>query len=473
MSRERTEIGSLGKLIDESALNATHWRIWLLSAAGVFLDGFDLFIIGVAMPLIVHAMNPSPFLQGLIGAAAVVGAMIGAGVLGHFTDRWGRKYLYLVDLSIFIVFAVLSGFSWNVYALIVFRFLLGLGVGADYPICAAYVSEFMPARIRGRMLIGAFAFQSVGMLFGALVGVTMLTLFPYDDAWRYMVIAGALPAGIMLVFRISVPESPRWLLSQGRVEEAVTVLRRLVPGREKDIDRLAAEQQQTKKDDSRGASLGYGALFSKRYLRRTILAAVPWFLMDVATYGVGLFTPVILAAMAFGGPHRNFLAADFAATEGAAYLDIFLILGFVLNLLFIERWGRIRLQVLGLAGMTLGLVILALAASLPEGGPTHIYLIFLGFTLFNLLMNMGPNGTTFILAAELFPTEVRASGHGFSAGMAKFGAALGIFFLPVFKDGIGIPATLLVIAAAPLLGLIVTAACRIDTTGKPLEGLEI
>ncbi|MFH0822866.1 MAG: MFS transporter [Pseudomonadota bacterium] len=455
---------TVGGLIDAAKLQPTHWRIWLLSAMGVFLDGFDLFIVAVAMPLIVTSLSPGPVMQGLIVAAALLGAIVGASVLGHLTDRWGRKYLYLADVSIFIVFAALSGFSWDVYSLIAFRFLLGIGVGADYPICASYVTEFMPARIRGRMLVGAFSFQALGMVGAALTGLLLLKVFPGQDCWRLMLAAGAIPAGIVLVFRITVPESARWCLSQGRVAEAVHILNQIIPGKKKEIEAAALREPA-----SMEGRLGYRALFSRGRIRRTVLASVPWFLMDIATYGVGLFTPLILATMAFGTGHRGPLAAEYSAIEEAVFLDLFLILGFVINILLVDKWGRIKLQVLGFAGMALGLIVLATAELLPGAGAAHVPLVLIGFTLFNLLMNMGPNATTFILPAELFPTEVRASGHGFSAGCAKMGAAVGAFFLPLLQSWWGVSAAILIMALVSLLGLIVTLIYQVETKGQALD----
>ena len=462
---------TLSGLIDGAELRSTHWRIWLLSAMGVFLDGFDLFILAVAMPLIVQHLQPSPVMQGLIGASAVLGAIIGAGLLGHLTDLWGRKYLYLADLAIFIVFAVLSGFSWDCYSLILFRFLLGIGVGADYPICASYVTEFMPARLRGRMLIGAFSFQAIGMLAAAMTGLLLLKLFPHQECWRLMLVAGAIPAGIVLVFRISVPESARWHLRQGKINEAVKTLNLLIPGKEPEIAAAAVLEEQQRA--SAAKTLGYGALFSLRYIKRTALATVPWFLMDIATYGVGMFTPLILTAIVLGASHKNALAADFAGIKEAAFVDLFLIIGFVINILLVDRWGRIKLQVLGFAGMAVGLVILAASLSLPGGGTSHIVMVLTGFTIFNLLMNMGPNATTFILPAELFPTEVRASGHGFAAACGKFGAAIGIFFLPIVKSWAGVSGTILMMALVSLLGLVVTLMLQVETKGQSLEDLEL
>jgi MFS transporter, putative metabolite transport protein len=460
---------TVGGLIDAAELNSTHWRIWFLSAMGTFLDGFDLFIVAVAMPLIVTNMAPSPAIQGLICAAAVLGAVIGAAALGRLTDHWGRKYLYLADLSIFIVFAVLSGFAWDAYSLIAFRFLMGIGIGADYPICASYVSEFMPARMRGRMLVGAFSFQALGMLAAALTGLLLLRVFPSQDCWRLMLVAGAIPAGMVLLLRMSVPESPRWLLQKGKIDEAAKILNGLLPGKEKEI--AAAADIEAQQKDSMREPVNYWALFSPRYIRRTVLATVPWFLMDIATYGVGLFTPLILATITIGTAHKSTLASEYLAIEQAAFLDIFLILGFVINIMLVDKWGRIKLQQLGFAGMALGLVVLATAELLPGGGETHVPMVLVGFTLFNLLMNMGPNATTFILPAELFPTEVRASGHGLAAGSAKLGAATGSFFLPVLKSWTGVPATILMMAVVALLGLVVTLLYKIETKGQSLEEL--
>jgi len=462
---------TLGSLIDSAELRPAHWRIWFLSAMGVFLDGFDLFIIAVAMPLIVQDLSPSPVLQGLIGASAVLGAVVGASVLGRFTDRWGRKYLYLADLAIFIVFAVLSGLAWDAYSLVAFRFLLGIGVGADYPICASYVTEFMPARIRGRMLIGAFSFQALGMVAAAVTGLLVLKVFPSQECWRLILVTGAIPAGIVLLFRISVPESARWLARQGKTDKAVEILEGLMPGRKEELAVAAAGERKftaakTHKD------LGYGALFSPRFIKRTVLASIPWLLMDVATYGVGIFTPLILTNIIIGNFHGSPLVAEFAAIEQAAFVDIFLIVGFAINILLVDKWGRIRLQALGFAGMALGLTILAIAMLLPGAGQSHVMLILVGFSLFNLLMNMGPNATTFILPAELFSTEVRASGHGFAAGCAKLGGSLGIFLLPIMKASWGIPATILMMGFVCLLGLLITLVFQIETRGRSLEDLE-
>ena len=441
--------------LDHAKLKRVHWKVWFLSAMGVFLDGFDLFIIGVALPLITHQLHVTEMGIGLIGAAAPLGAMIGAFTLGRFTDKLGRKAMYLFDLLFFVVFAGLSALAWNAVSLLIFRFLLGIGIGADYPISSTYVSELMPKKIRGRMLAGAFSFQALGALFGAGVGLAILLLNPAAGAWRIMLAIGVIPAVIVMILRTSVPESPRWKMENGDTEGAKAL-----------AEEITGKTIVTQKAPSR--KMAYKDLFSGRYLTRTILVTVPWFLMDIGLYGIGVFTPTILSVMAFAG-HGSFIHKDILSTQGAIFLDTFLVIGFALNIIFIERMGRIRLQLLGFAGMGIAMALLTFVG-VPKGAAGSLTaVIFIGFALFNLAVNIGPNATTWILPTEVFPTSLRASGHGLAAASGKFGAALGIFLLPVIEQAWGLEATLGMIATASLLGLFVTWILGFETAGRSLE----
>jgi len=478
----------LKKALDEARLGPLHWRIWILSALGIFLDGFDLFVIGIAAPFIKEAFDVDAWMLGAITGSGVLGAIVGALVGGRITDRFGRKAIYLVDISLFIIFTLASAAAWSPWSLVVFRFLLGVGIGADYPICAAYVAETAPSRHRGRMLIAAFSFQAVGAVAAALVGIIVLEFDPSVGAWRWILGAGAIPALAILLLRVSVPESPRWSMERGRLEEASRVVESLIPAHELDrLDALVATGQ-ARIARVQERRLGFGHLFDARYRRRTVLASVPWFLMDVATYGIGLFTPLILQAIAFkstvtgattpGGAHHDenvagdFIHRNLLTMEATLVVSAFLLVGFALNLWLVDRVGRIRLQLLGFAGMAAGLLVLAGSESIGEGAPGRMALVLVGFIVFNLFMNLGPNSTTFVLPAELYPTRLRATGHGFAASCAKAGAALGSIALPVATTKIGTSWTLVAIAGACLLGLLVTRATRIDTTKRSLEDLE-
>ncbi|MFM9076831.1 MAG: MFS transporter, partial [Solirubrobacterales bacterium] len=336
----------------------------------------------------------------------------------------------------------------------------------DYPIAASYLAEILPSKGRGRWLVGGFAMQAVGILLGAVVGVIVLNLLPEVDSWRWMLGFGVVPALAIIFLRRHVPESPRWLARNGREEEAAEVTGQLV-GHPVEVTPLDKENISPVPEGIK--AFIQPELFKKGLRRRTIFTAVPWFLMDIATYGVGIFTPTLIAAIAVTGADTTFIRDDIVSTEATALLDIFLPVGFLLAILFVDRLGRVKLQVIGFAGMTVALILLALAEGLPGGGDKHIPMVAIGFAMFNLLMNAGPNATTFALPAEVFPQDVRAAGHGFAAACAKLGAALGVFFFPILLDSIGSEALLFGVAGCTLLALVVTIAFRIEPMGRSLD----
>jgi hypothetical protein len=200
---------------------------------------------------------------------------------------------------------------------------------------------------------------------------------------------------------------------------------------------------------------GIAILFSRAYRARTVLAALPWFLLDIATYGVGLFTPIILGAIDMSGPTAGAITHDLANARGSGTIDLFLLFGFLAGIWAVPKFGRIRMQAIGFAGMTFGMLLLMMAVNLSHSR-LHIPLVFAGFILFNLLMNTGPNSTTFTLPPMLFPTQLRATASGFAASVAKIGATLGVFILPILKGKFGVSAVLGMVVGVSILGLVVT-----------------
>ena len=456
----------LGESIDKARFSGLHRKFWLLAALGIMLDGFDFFIIGVANPLIAKDFGTSAAETGLVSAAAILGAVVGAGFLGPLGDRIGRRRIFKLDLILFVVFSILCIFAWDVWSLIAFRFMLGVAIGLDYPIAASYLAEILPSKGRGRWLVGGFAMQAVGILVGAVVGVIVLNLLPEVDSWRWMLGFGVVPAVIIIFLRRHVPESPRWLARNGKEEEAEQVAERLVGH---PVEITPVDREKTAPVPEGIKAFIQPELFKKGLRRRTIFTSVPWFLMDIATYGVGIFTPTLIAAIAVSGADTTFITDDIVSTEATALLDIFLPIGFLIAILLVDRLGRIKLQVAGFAGMTVALIVLALAEGLPGGGDKHIPMVAIGFALFNLMMNAGPNATTFALPAEVFPQDVRAAGHGFAAACAKLGAAIGVFFFPILLDSIGAEAVLFGVAGCTLVALAVTISFRIEPMGRSLD----
>jgi putative MFS transporter len=251
-------------------------------------------------------------------------------------------------------------------------------------------------------------------------------------------------------------------MSRGKFAEAAQAFIRIIPAQRQAVLQLTSnhENHAAPVPDVEG---GLSILFSRRYRARTALVTIPWFLMDIATYGVGLFTPTILWAIEISGRTRGLTTHDFALAEGSALIDLFLLIGFLLGIWMVPRFGRIRMQAIGFAGMAVGMLMLLAAVGLTNSS-LHIPMVFAGFILFNLLMNAGPNSTTFTLAPILFPTQLRGTAGGFAAGVAKLGATLGVFLLPIVKERFGVPSVLGIVSAVSLLGLIVTLFFRREDT---------
>ncbi|MGB7249872.1 MAG: MFS transporter, partial [Phormidesmis sp.] len=188
--------------------------------------------------------------------------------------------------------------------------------------------------------------------------------------------------------------------------------------------------------------------------KQTALASVPWFFQDIATYGIGIFTPTIIAALAFS-QEQDLLRQEMASARGAAIVNVFLVMGFLLAVLLINRVGRISLQMLGFIGMAIGLGVLSFSGDRASGA-----LLFTGFIVFNLTMNLGPNSTTFLLSGEVFPPAIRASGAGLAGAIAKSGAVIGALGLPILQESAGVAALLRLLAGFCLIAAAITYVLR-------------
>ncbi len=425
------------------------------------LDGYVIFVLGVSMPIIIAEFHIRPDVVGLIGASLVFGAVIGAGVGGPMADRLGRKKLMLADMMIIAAGACISALAKGPAMLFIGQLLVGTGVGIDFPVSSSYVSEILPKRSRARMMVATIACQSAGMLLAAAITLVLL-MTEGAQAWRLFLATEGAVALLFFVLRLSAPESPHWLMSRGKFAEAAQAFIRIIPEQRQAVLQLTGNHERFAAPVPH-INGGLPILFSRRYRTRTALVTIPWFLMDIATYGVGIFTPTILGAIEISGRTRGLTAHDFAVAEGSAIIDLFLLFGFLLGVWLVPRLGRIRMQAIGFAGMAVGMLLLAAAVGLTNSR-LHIALVFAGFIMFNLLMNAGPNSTTFTFAPMLFPTQLRGTAGGFAAGVAKLGATLGVFLLPILKEKFGVPSVLGIVSAVSLLGLVVTLILRREDT---------
>lgn len=457
-------------------LTGMQWRIWLLATAGKFFEGMVVFMTGVALPLMVAEFGIGATEKGVISAAVLAGILVGASALGGLADTYGRKTMFIVELMLFSAFLVALTFSGSWLWIAIFLFGMGAALGCDYPTAHLVISESIPSKDRGRLVLGAFAFQAIGALVGTAVGYVILANAQDVTAWRWMYATAIIPAILVIIGRFFICDSPHWLMSKGRKDDAEREISRLL---RRDPNYPKAFKLKPSKHDTPEAlehsKGGYKALFKPKNRRATVLASVPWFIQDLATYGIGIFTPTILAATigAKSDHPRNvteIIHNDILAAKGAALLDVLLVVGILFAIFLADKVGRIKLQIFGFIGCAVGLGLAAL--SLNVHGGAEMWLLFGGFMLFNFMTNLGPNAQTYLIAGEVFPTKIRGRGAGFAASFAKIGAVLTAFLFPILLKDIGTQALLVILIIASLIGAVVTYMYRIETAGKSLEDIE-
>ena len=436
--------------LNEAPISRFHTKAIFTSGMGFFTDAYDLFIIGTASTLIAKQWHLDSTQTGLINSMTLLGAFVGAIVYGRLADRVGRKKIYGLEAAIMVVAAIASALSPGVVFLIVCRFVLGLGVGGDYPVSAVIMSEYSNRKDRGKLVGLVFAMQAIGTVTGYAAGLALLSsgLAP-GDVWRILLALGAVPAAAVLYSRRRMPESPRYLANvAGRTAEAVKSLKEYSDG---------TLQPSTVRRASRMTFKEF--ITNRRYLLTLIGTAGTWFVFDYAYYGNAVSAPVIV---------KQVLGAHSTIEQSLALnLIIFTVAavpGYYLAANFMDRIGHRTLQLIGFPLM--GLMFLLIGV-IPGVTATVVpFLLLFGTSYF--FAEFGPNTTTFVLAAEVYPTSARTTGHGISAGVAKLGAFIGVYLFPDISKAFGLGGALEFSAGMALVGTALTLLIP-ETAQRSLE----
>jgi MFS family permease len=419
-----------------------HWKILITAGMGFFADAYDLFIIGVAGTLITAGWHIASYQKSLLSSLALLTSAAGAVVFGRLADKLGRKKVYGYEVLVLAAGAIASACAPGIWWLIAFRGILGFGIGGDYPVSATIMAECASRHDRGRMVSLVFSMQGAGLVIGPLVAIGLLKagLRP-DLAWRVMLALGAVPALAVFWLRRRLRETPRFLLAQ-----AETAGSGQTAGQTAGADQPAGIR---------------GVLAEPRLLRWLIGASLAWLLFDFAYYGNTISSPMIVKLVS---PHASLVGAT------AVTLAIFAVAalpGYLLAAFTIDRIGRRRMQAGGFA------IIAAAFAGLwliPEATTTVLpFLLLFGATYF--FAEFGPNTTTFVYPAEIFPVRVRTTSHGIAAAAGKLGAFAGTYALTALLPAIGFGRTSAIVAGVCLLGLLVTVTLLPEPKGLSLEEL--
>ena len=435
--------------LDEASLSRFHMRAVVASGVGFFTDAYDLFVIGIASALITKDWHLSSGQLAVLNSTMLAAAFLGAMVFGRYADLAGRKRVYWLVAAIMIAGALGSALSGSFWVLIGFRFLLGFGVGGDYPVSAVMVSEYANRKDRGKLVGMVFGTQALGLVVGPLIALALLGSGVSDDvAWRVLLALGAVPAAAVIYLRCRMPESPRYQAQvQGRAEQAASQ----IPGfTGTPVDGGAQPRQ-----------MGLRAfLTNRRWLIMLAGTAGCWFLLDYAYYGNTISTPQILGLIS---PHASTM------TKIALQLAIFVVAavpGYVLAIVRLDRMGHRRLQLTGFAVMAACFLVIAAV----PGMTTMVVPFLLVYGVSYFFTEFGPNMTTFVLPSELFPVSMRTTGHGISAGIGKLGAFIGVFLFPVLQSSLGLRGTLLLTAGVAVAGLALTLVLP-EPAGRSLDDI--
>lgn len=417
-------------------------RMTFATVVGAGLDGFDLGIIAVILPLITRDLGLTPVWSGLVAASTLVGIFLGAPVVGWLSDRIGRRTLFTVDIAAFVVLGLLQAVVTEPWQLFAVRLLLGIAVGAEYALGSALLSEFAPSQGRGRRVAGLLTTWYVGYLVSVVVAYVLVDVA--GASWRWVLATSVVPAVVTLVARLGLPESPRWLMGRGRVDEARAIADRYLGGeayfREEELD---AEHGQATVG-------GLRRLFAPGMRSRTLFVCT-FYACNVAPYfAIFTFAPQVFAALQVEDEAAGTILANVVAAVGA-----------LVGMLTIERLGRRPQLIIPFGVMTVALLVVGV---MPAAPGAVLVTCFAVFAFFNALQG----NLTAVYPNEVFPTELRSTGIGVSTAFSRIGAAAGTFLLPVGISTIGIGPCMLIAAGLCLLGGVVSYFMAPETTGLSL-----
>lgn len=433
-------------LIDDASFRPFHRKMFFLTAGGQFLDGYLLSIVGVVVLGMSQDLEMSASQVGLIGASALVGLFVGGLVFGRLTDRIGRQLLFTLHFVVIAVASIASMYVDDPMTMIVLRFVIGIALGADYAIGSALLSEWLPKAQRGRVMGMLIMAWFVGATAAYVVGYALINLVD-SGAWRWALGSAAIPAVAFIIARIGTPESPRWLVSRGRFEEARAVLKR-VYGEE-----ATPEAIESLRVDETAHGLGFIAVFRGGYLKRTAFVGLFWLLQLVPLFAIYTFGPTILSAFGMSSGNESVI--------GSAAISLVFLIGCIPALRLIDTVGRRPVIIWSFGLMVVPLVILGVVPTAPVA---IIIACFCAYAFFS----GGPSILEFIYPTELFPTEVRATAVGIGTAVSRIGAAIGTYLLPIGLDRIGIGTTMLIMAVVTLLGFAVCVTMAPETRGRRL-----
>lgn len=428
-----------------------HVRARIILGSATFFDAFDLLAISFALPVLAGEWQLSPQQIGLLLASTFAGQLVGALVSGWFAERYGRIFVANITIGIFATMSLACAFAWGPGSMMAFRFLQGVGLGGEVPVATTYITELARAEGRGRFYLLYEMVFSVGILAAGLIGVLLVPNF----GWQSMFYIGSIPGLLVFFLRRLLPESPRWLLSRGRVADAdavVSGIENFVTARGvalppvRQISNVVVVQ----------AASRLAELFEGRYLRRTLTMWAMWFCAFSTGYGLNTWLPTLFRTV-FKLPLTQSL--NYGLITGVAGL-----VGTALCALTVDKIGRRTWLTAGLlcGGATL-LVIWAIGPS--TAGVLLALVCLTGFFISGVAQTLN------LYTPELYPTRMRAAGACIGGAWQRVAAVLGPIVVGALLPAFGLGSVFVYFGGIAVLGGVIAFLWATETKGRVLEEL--
>jgi putative MFS transporter len=433
---------SRSQRLDRLPLTAAHRRLLAGSGVGWALDAMDVGLVSFILAALAVQWSLSPGELSLIASIGFVGMAVGAGLGGLLADRVGRRSVFALTLLVYGLATGASALATGVAMLLVLRFITGLGLGAELPVASTLVSEYAPARIRGRVVVILESFWAVGWVCAALIGYFVVP--SSANGWRWAFAIGMLPAAYAIVVRWKLPESVRFLERRGRTAEAETAVRKFEASA--GVDPVPSPDHPPVTD----VRPSLAQLWTPLYRVRTIALWLTWFGVNFAYYGAFIWLPTLLVASGFG------LVKSF---EYTLIITLAQLPGYAVAAVLIERWGRRATLVTFLAGSALAAAGFGLASTVPTVLAAGIALSF---------FNLGAWGALYAVTPEVYPTALRATGAGSATAFGRIAAIVAPLVVLPIRDIAGNLGLFTVFAVA--FGLAMVAAVFLpEWRGRELQ----
>lgn len=408
--------------MDTMPLRWGHIRILIIASAGQFFGGVLAILVGVIAPMIAITHHPglSSWLQGFVFASGLIGIMFGSLFFGRLSDKYGYLFFFRLCPVLITIASLWIYFSHSIVVLTICLLLIGFAIGGAYALDPSYVSEIMPKKWRRTMLGISKATSGLGNILMILVAWYVLKNFSEPAIWNKLFLFLTLFAVLTFLARLWFVESPEWLALHGKVQEAEKNVRHFL-GNDVYIGELA-----NRKDRAAQPQASARDIFARGNIKRIILSGIPWGCEGMGVYGIGIFTPILLLTLGLIPEGGDPFARVVESLRFTLYINIFVMLGFILGLTVVRRFSLIRIQTLGFFICAAGLLVTLL------GYVNHasMWITLGGFLLFELALNAGPHLSTFELPSRIYSLQERASGEGIASALGKLGAIIATFIIP-------------------------------------------